>query len=228
LERLSIDNLLRYAKFIHRGAESDLYELKFLGKKAILKWRRPKPYRLMSLDEKIRGERVIKEVYIMVKLRSKGLPVPSIFYACPEEGFFIMEEIEGCILKEYLTTHSGNSIIDPIATQLGEIVASIHEEDIVHGDLTTSNVIINNEGKLTVIDFGLSIITDKTEEKAADLDLLYRVLMSTHTKISNRFFNMFIKAYMSRYKRAEEVYRYFKVIQTMGRYIPKEARYVWH
>lgn len=218
-----IDRIISSAKFIYRGAESDLYEINFLGRKAILKWRRPKPYRIPELDFRIRKERTIREVSIMIKLRKHAVNVPGILHVSPEENAFIMEKIEGEILREFLL-REGYKNYNWIAEELGRTTAKIHSLNIMHGDLTTSNLILSKNDEIYIIDFGLSIISERAEEKAVDIELLYRVLESTHTKISKQFFKIFTETYIKEYNDGNEVLRNFEIIRKMGRYIPKEER----
>ena len=62
---------------------------------------------------------------------------------------------------------------------IGESVARIHQKDIIHGDLTTSNMIFKNE-KVFFIDFGLGYISRKIEDKAVDIHLLKQALEAKH------------------------------------------------
>jgi len=58
----------------------------------------------------------------------------------------------------------------------------LHDANIIHGDLTTSNMILK-DGKLFLIDFGLGFYSDKVEHKAVDLFLLKQALESKHPNI---------------------------------------------
>ncbi len=217
-----LEEILSNAKFIYRGAESDLYEINFLGRKAILKWRKPKPYRIEALDRYIRKERTIREVTVMLKLRRYGVNVPRVFHILIENNAFIMEKLSGVIVRDTINLENYKWI----AKELGRIVAKMHNLNIVHGDLTTSNVILSPDHKLYLIDFGLSAVTTKIEEMAVDLELLYRVLESTHTRIYNEFFEIFKEIYLNNFSYGCDVLREFERIRRMGRYIPKEER-VW-
>ena len=58
----------------------------------------------------------------------------------------------------------------------------MHEAKIVHGDLTTSNMLLRNSqpNHLVMIDFGLSYTTSLAEDMAVDLYVLERAILSTH------------------------------------------------
>lgn len=70
-------------------------------------------------------------------------------------------------------------LIDVIK-KMGETVAKIHNNHLVHGDLTTSNFLLNESQQIVVIDWGLSFVSEKAEDKAVDLYVLERAFNSTH------------------------------------------------
>ncbi|KAJ2432712.1 TP53 regulating kinase [Coemansia sp. RSA 2424] len=72
----------------------------------------------------------------------------------------------------------------------------MHSFNIVHGDLTTSNMILGSDNQLVLIDFGLSQISSSTEDKAVDLYVLERAFISTHPN-SERLFATVLEAYDS-------------------------------
>ena len=55
----------------------------------------------------------------------------------------------------------------------------LHNVQIIHGDLTSSNVMVSktDNSSVKLIDFGLSQITDNTEEKAVDLYVFEKSLI---------------------------------------------------
>jgi TP53 regulating kinase-like protein len=94
-----------------------------------------------------------------------------------------MENIEGLSVRDYLVTPVG---LTPeaqaeIAKQIGEAIGKMHNVDVIHGDLTTSNIMMRQEsGSPVIIDFGLSYVSQLVEDKAVDLYVLERALISTH------------------------------------------------
>jgi TP53 regulating kinase-like protein len=61
-----------------------------------------------------------------------------------------------------------------VAVQIGEAIAIMHDNRLIHGDLTTSNLMLlppkkDEKLKLAVIDFGLGSFDHKEETKAVDL-----------------------------------------------------------
>jgi Kae1-associated kinase Bud32 len=84
------------------------------------------------------------------------------------------------------------------------MVAGMHSADIVHGDLTTSNMILK-DGELHLIDFGLGKLSHKVEDKATDLFLLWEAVRSTHFEISEKVWKTIINTYIQLYENARAV-----------------------
>lgn len=189
---------------IARGAEAIIE----LIENYIIKRRIEKGYRVKELDEKIRRERTKLEAKIMNEARRLGINVPQIF----EVGdFFIkMEYIDGIQLK--------NVINLDLIKEVGKIVAKLHKNNIIHGDLTTSNFIVK-ENKIYLIDFGLSKFSTKIEDKAEDLLVLYYVLKSVHNEKFENFWKEFEKSYLEEYEEGKKVIERMYEILKRGRYI---------
>jgi len=95
----------------------------------------------------------------------------------------------------------------------------MHKNGIMHGDLTTSTLIVSKE-KIFVLDFGLSNKTIKPEDHAVDLRLLKEILNSAHAKIMNKAWSNFLKGYKSAVgpSRFSKVTNLVKIIESRGRY----------
>ncbi len=192
-------------KLIQQGAEAKI----FLNEKEnfIIKDRISKSYRIKELDDKIRKTRTKSEAKILEKA-NKIIASPKPFFI-PDGSYQIkMPYINGKKLSEHLNDF-------PLEKQkqimkiIGEEVAKLHKADIIHGDLTTSNMIlvncnskdsdnnINNDNprdnphiinkkrgdnnfQVFFIDFGLGFISKKTEDMAVDLHLLKQALEAKH------------------------------------------------
>jgi len=125
---------------IAQGAEAIIS----LDKNIILKNRIQKSYRHPILDEKIRKSRTKKEAKLLEKA-GKLTKIPQVLKT---EKFKIqMQYIQGERLSETLNTYPKNKQIK-IMQQLGKQVAKLHQEDIIHGDLTTSNIILSTNSHL--------------------------------------------------------------------------------
>ena len=70
--------------------------------------------------------------------------------------------------------------VKQLGATIGKQLAEMHSLDLIHGDLTTSNMLLRPNGSLVWIDFGLSYISNLPEDKAVDLYVLERAISSTH------------------------------------------------
>ena len=105
-----------------------------------------------------------------------------------------MQDLEGVKLKDYINDSSLTpEKVQETIRQIGTLVLQIHECGIIHGDLTTSNMILKN-GQIYIIDFGLSYFKDSAEDRAVDLYVLERAFKSTHPHLQD-LFNSLLVAY---------------------------------
>lgn len=202
-------------KILRRGAEAILYLDKFDGKEALVKERVKKSYRISEIDEPLRKRRTRLESRIMDEARRLGVLVPQI-YETDEKNFKItMEYIDGKRLKDVLNDSKENEI-GKICEQIGASIAKLHEHNITHGDLTTSNMILLG-GKIYFIDFGLAESSNRVEDKAEDVVLFVQALKSAHYKIWNACWDSFLAGY-SKYSKHKEILERAEKIQKRGRY----------
>jgi len=194
-------------KIIQQGAEAIIS----LKDNQITKNRIKKSYRLPILDEKLRKQRTKSEAKIINKLNSI-INVPKIISV--DENKIIIQFIEGKKLSDYLDNLENKN---KIAEQIGESIAKIHDLDIIHGDLTTSNIIYKEkEDKVYFIDFGLGFHSAKIEDKAVDLHLIRQALEAKHFKYWKSLFDSVIKGYRSKDK--EKVLKQLEKVESRGRY----------
>lgn len=204
-------------KTIQRGAEA----LIVLSDNKIIKRRVRKSYRLPELDERIRRQRTKSEVKLLEKT-SKVISVPRIIKADEKKKEIVMDFLKGKKLSENLDSFPLNKQKN-ISEIIGNNTAKIHDSDIIHGDLTTSNMICvenkksNNDFKIYFIDFGLGFISQKVEDKAVDLHLLRQALESKHFKNWEILFKEVLQGY-SISKNHKIVIKQFKKVEKRGRY----------
>jgi N6-L-threonylcarbamoyladenine synthase/protein kinase Bud32 len=193
-------------KIISRGAEAVLY----LSKGELVKERIKKGYRVAEIDEKLRRVRTKGEASLLSKASRAGVLTPGVREV---EKFSIrMEFLEGERVKEALEKGSSG-----IYEKIGEIVGKLHSSNIVHGDLTTSNMILKGE-KLYLIDFGLGRMTNRVEDFAVDLLLLYEAFRSTHFPLLEEAWKAILKAYTQEYAHAGDVIKRMEKIKKRRRY----------
>ena len=204
------------AKIINIGAEATVSITEWFGESAISKRRDIKKYRRRELDEFIRSNRTLKEANIINRIREK-VDVPSIYFVNLKQSEIIMENVDGIKVKEVLMKNEANKA--EIGKNIGKIVAILHKNNIIHGDLTTSNMIIRENGSICLIDFGLSTTSKKLEDKGVDIRLFKGILQSAHNDVFNDVFNNFKKGYKSIMKTSsEEIFAIVKKIEMRGRY----------
>jgi len=209
---------LENRKLVKRGAEANLYSTEWFGRPAISKVRIKKSYRRKELDDWIRSHRTLREARLMSKARSNGVSTPIIFFVDPLHGEIIMEEILGRRLKEVME-NINNTELKRTFSGVGSMIGRLHEDGIIHGDLTTSNMIIC-DGTVYRIDFGLSIQSQRLEDKGMDLRLLKGVLSSAHSRVFNQAYKFFIAGYRTSTgsKATEHVLQVVEQIERRGRY----------
>ncbi|MDH5794223.1 MAG: KEOPS complex kinase/ATPase Bud32, partial [Candidatus Bathyarchaeota archaeon] len=205
---------------IKKGAEASLYLTDWHGRKVIMKKRLPKKYRPSKLDEHIRTYRTIHEPQLMHEAKKAGVPTPTIFLVDLKNATIIMEFIEGKQVKQLLSEVT-KSERQSLCLKIGELIGRLHEYEIIHGDLTTSNMILDSEGKIFFVDFGLGEKTKELEARGVDLHLMKRALQSTHFRFTEECFDAVIRGY-SKVLGAETVKNILdkiKEIERRGRYV---------
>jgi TP53 regulating kinase-like protein len=205
---------------IASGAEANLYRGRFLGYDVVVKHRVSKPYRDVKLDLVIRRDRTLTEAKIMLLAMSLGVRVPTLLYVDLENSIIVMEYVEGVLLRDYIGLVD-EGVRRAYLELLGVYVGKLHKNDITHGDLTTSNVIVSSNGSLYIIDFGLSKISNDVEDKAVDIHLLMRSFESIHYNMSKELLTYFLRGYRSVLSTTEvnEILNTVKEIRLRGRYV---------
>lgn len=133
------------------------------------------------------------------------------------------ESLKLCVIRSSQggNDQSTNSFMLELATEIGKIIAKMHSINFVHGDLTTSNMLVkydsdNHNWRIYVIDFGLSFSEASIEDKAVDIYVLERALLSTHSNVEN-FLNNILQSYTLNYNRGKEVLNKYNDVRARGR-----------
>ena len=209
---------------LRKGAEACLYRDSYLGFQVIRKQRVPKPYRHAKLDEEIRAERTVLEGRLLSDAKKNGVPTPSVFQIDTETATIVMEYIDGSTLRDSVKSMSKSRLAKTFE-HLGGYVAQMHNGGIVHGDLTTSNVIVVNEDDLRIIDFGLGEFSSELEAQGVDLHLLLRTLESSHIDVLAESWKPFQKGYKDNYDdNAGHVLEKVREIRRRGRYVEERKQ----
>jgi Kae1-associated kinase Bud32 len=199
-------------KIIKQGAEATLFKSNFLNKTVLIKKRISKKYRHNELENRIVKARIKKETNLLKKMRTTGIKTPIVFNVNLKTQEIAMEFIKGNTMKFYLDKKQKTEMLSIIGKKIG----LMHSNNLIHGDLTTSNILIN--GKEPVfIDFGLGFESNKLEDKAVDLVGLKKIFNATHTEISNGW-NKIISGYKKGNHYAEQVIQQIKEVEKRIRY----------
>lgn len=164
-------------RIISQGAEASLIYTGFCGKPALLKLRSRKEYREERLDRQMRRQRTKTEALIMHRAKAAGVRTPLIYEISRKECGITMEFLKGKKLKECL-----NEKTIWACNEAGRKAACLHNAGIIHGDLTTSNIMLEEKGRreIALIDFGLAFQANGIEDRAVDLIGFKKTYFATH------------------------------------------------
>ena len=197
-------------QLLRQGAEAKLFKTRFEGKPALLKSRVPKGYRNKELDNALRSTRTTGEANMLRKARSLGIRTPQLYSVDKKKKEIVMEFVDGPRLKDALGKNVG------LCKQVGEAIALMHENKLVHGDLTTSNIMVKGK-ELFFIDFGLGKTSAKLEDKAVDLLVFRKTFEATHVELMPKGWELILEGYLKAGGQKE-------VLKQMER-VEKRARY---
>jgi N6-L-threonylcarbamoyladenine synthase/protein kinase Bud32 len=186
-----------------RGAEAVIERIGPL----VQKRRLPKIYRTKALNRKLVGERTRAEARLLSAARRHGVRTPIIHDLTHDT--IDMEYLEGTPLKCALTQEN--------VLRAGQTVGKLHKGAIIHGDLTTSNMIVV-ENSVALIDFGLAYISDETESQGVDVHVFFQTLESTSSE-ADTLKKTFVEGYQSAFSDADEILDRVEEIRLRGRYL---------
>ena len=170
---------------IYKGAEAEICVSKYMGFDVVEKRRVHKSYRIDYIDNKLISSRTKEEAKLMIEARDKGVSVPIIYDVDLKNGIITMEYLKGKRIKDILNNLSEKERA-ALCKKIGVSIARFHNNDIIHGDITTSNMILLDD-RVHFIDFGLGEKNSEIESKGVDLHVLMEAIESTHSKYSDCF-----------------------------------------
>jgi TP53 regulating kinase-like protein len=198
-------------KIIGRGAEAVLIQ----KGKTLIKKRVKKGYRHEQLDSFLRTSRTKHESKILQKV-SGLISVPQVHKITEFE--ISMDFIKGKKLSDHLDKFPVEKALE-ICKKIGQELAKIHQANIIHGDLTTSNMIYKDK-KVFLIDFGLGFHSTRAEDKAVDIHLLREALESKHFKRWQIYFQKVLGGY--KWSDSGIVLKQLEKVEQRGRYKNRE------
>ena len=209
-------------RLVAKGAEADLWlDPDWNGVRALVKRRGEKKYRNPELDREIRRSRTIREASIIHRAKEAGVPTPVIYQVDPESATIVMEFVDGDRVRDTVDSLEANERRS-LFRLIGVMAGRLHGAGIVHGDLTTSNI-IRTPDRIVFIDFGLSEVSRETEKRGVDINLMQRMLTSTHFRHTGELFAAFQEGYRSTLgAEAGEALDRMEEIARRGRYVERE------
>ena len=210
---------------LRKGAEASLFLADWQGRRVIIKTRLPKKYRPAKLDVAIRSYRTMHEPQLMNEAKKAGVPTPTIYLVDVKNAVIVMEFVEGKQVKQVLASLSMEDR-EALCTKIGYLIGRLHQHGVIHGDLTTSNLILNTEGKIFLVDFGLGEKNMEAEAKGVDLHLMKQALQSTHYRFAEECFEAVTKGYAAVLGEDEskDVLAKVREIERRGRYVAERKQ----
>lgn len=240
-------------ELITQGAEGLLYRTSYLSPSTpcALKYRPPKPYRHPILDARLTKQRILAEARVLAKCRREAVPVPAVYCVDEAGGWLMMEWVDGrpvrVAVNAWLGTKSedevnrapgagaagdrGNADLAGLMRRVGAAVGRLHGAGLVHGDLTTSNMMLRPaaaageegegeggvlDGEIVIIDFGLASQSSSEEDRAVDLYVLERAFLSTHPR-AQKLFDEVLNGYRQGFKGAKPALKKLEDVRMRGR-----------
>ncbi len=198
---------------IAQGAEAKIHRGQWHGREVIIKERVSKAYRPKELDTRLRNSRLKAEVQLISQARKVGVRTPLIFDIDLEKSAITMEFIDAPTAKNML---DDSPEINELAKAIGQKIGRLHNADLIHGDLTTSNILFNGN-EPCFIDFGLGEKSNEPEKKGVDMHLLKEALSSAHSEHPG-LYEIMASAYISQYPEGKKILKVVKDIEKRGRY----------
>ncbi len=170
----------------------------------VVKTRRPKSYRLPQVDAALRKQRSRREARLLRKLH----PVIRVPAVLEEDGdTLVLERIDGEPLKRHVTPMR--------CRHAGVLVGKMHAANVIHGDLTTSNLMLEHPSQKTeriaLLDFGLAYPSHKLEDMATDVHVFEEL-------VATECFDAFWKGYKTAQPKADDVHARLEKLKGRGRY----------
>ena len=215
---------------VQQGAESRLFLSTYLSSACIVKQRFVKRYRHPSLDSSISRQRLWSECRSAVRVRRSGVDAPVVYYVDEAERLIVMERVDGVTVKQWMRDEESKQATADNETAavmrgIGRTIAAVHSCGVIHGDLTTSNLMLRHQARrdpadntphLTVIDFGLAHNSTLIEDRAVDLYVLERAFLSTHPNSQSKF-DVVLNGYLTGLKDGSKVLQKLHLVRQRGR-----------
>ncbi len=196
----------------YKGAEADIIDVRYDSKDAIIKSRLNKNYRRSRIDDKLRIERTKQEAKLISDAKNSGIRTPYIYSVDLDNYELVLEKIDAPDLHEIINS-SNTEYLEALFNVIGQKVALMHESNIIHGDLTTSNILVMDDMPV-FIDFGLGKYSSLDEDYGTDLLVFKKSLTTIIPDSADELFNLFLSGYDN-----EKIVKKIDEIESRGRYL---------
>jgi tetratricopeptide (TPR) repeat protein len=122
-----------------------------LERRVALKVMRPEH----RLDEETKA-RFLREARILSTLDHPGICRVHDFIEREEGDILVLELIQGRSLRAAMASGLAHGTALRLAGELLEVLALVHEQDVVHRDLKPENIMLTPDDRIKVLDFGLA------------------------------------------------------------------------
>uniref|UniRef100_A0A8C5X7B3 non-specific serine/threonine protein kinase n=1 Tax=Malurus cyaneus samueli TaxID=2593467 RepID=A0A8C5X7B3_9PASS len=209
-------------RLVQQGAEAHVYRGLSSGGRP---WPSSRPKRYgTGAGGAAERRRMAQEARSLLRCRRAGIPAPVVYFVDYVTNSIYLEDIVDSITVQdhiYSVQKSGNDTdgLHKLGEKMGELLARMHDEDIIHGDLTTANLLLRppmEKLDLVLIDFGLSFISGLPEDKGVDLYVLEKAFISTHPD-TETMFKALLKSYAAASKKSGPVIKKLDEVRLRGR-----------
>ena len=204
-----------------QGAEARIYKSSFLNKPCIIKERFTKSYRHPVLDKKLSDRRMVQEARSLVRCHAIGVRTPCVYHTDLDTHKLYLELLPHLLLNDLISSlgpsKPESADIADTLRDVGRQIALMHDHDVIHGDLTTLNILVDVKSRNSYfIDFGLSSVSTLSEDKAVDLYVLERAITSSHPKMS-QLFTQILTSYAHHSSKSSSTLSKLKEVRQRGR-----------
>ena len=204
-----------------QGAEARVYKSSIFNKPCIVKERFVKSYRHPALDKKLSDKRMVQEARSLVRCRSFGVRTPCVYHADLDTHKLYLELLPHQILNDIICSLQPQQQLGDDVTciirDVGRQIALMHDNDVIHGDLTTLNILVDMQSGVSYfIDFGLSSVSSLSEDRAVDLYVLERAITCSHPRMS-QLFPQILSSYALHSSRTSSTLNKLREVRQRGR-----------
>lgn len=167
----------------------------------------------------------LSDIFMWIYNFFQGIRTPVIYFVDMEDHKIYMEYLQDSVtvkdhIIQFQAASSDLASLRPLAEKIGDAIGLMHSKGIIHGDLTTSNMLLVGQPEnleVVFIDFGLGSIEGSAEDKAVDLYVLEKAMLSTHPS-TEPVLEAILNSYITvKAKDSQEVIRKLNEVRLRGR-----------